>query len=65
MEEQRSQAGAPAARFVRGGVETGCSASRMPLVFHHGLLACAGVAHTAHGSHTHTTVLCWRSPETA
>jgi len=28
--EQRRQAGVPAARTLRGGVETGCIAGRMP-----------------------------------
>ena len=37
-EEQRSQPGAPTARTVRRGVERGCSAGRMQLEFHRGLL---------------------------
>ena len=43
-EEQRSQTpGSPPRVFQRGGVETGCSAGRMQLAFHHGLLvSCHG-----------------------
>ena len=37
-EEQRRQAGAPAARFVRGGVETGCPARQMSAYFGLGTL---------------------------
>ncbi|PYR28921.1 MAG: hypothetical protein DMF98_01435, partial [Acidobacteria bacterium] len=42
-EEQRSQPRGPQ-RGSRVGVEEGCSAGRMQLDFHHGLLRCAVAA---------------------
>src|SRR5215218_10183078 len=40
-DEQRRQAGAAAARFVRGGVETGCPARQMAAYFGFRTLAAA------------------------